>query len=93
VEFSLRYRLSETLITLFTINASIFERYQTLIFNGVKVLEWWIRKAERSLCSGQVHPSLQYPNWGEAPKFSNIRQGLPAGVEAAEWYSRYWDYR
>jgi hypothetical protein len=29
--FFLRYRLSETLITLLTINASTFERYQTLI--------------------------------------------------------------
>jgi hypothetical protein len=30
VEFSLRYRLSETLITLLTINASTFERYQMI---------------------------------------------------------------
>jgi len=28
VEFPLRYRLSETVITLLTINASTFERYQ-----------------------------------------------------------------
>ena len=31
VKFSLRYRLSETLITLLTINASTFERYQFLL--------------------------------------------------------------
>jgi hypothetical protein len=31
VEFPLRYRLSETLITLLTINASTFERYQFLL--------------------------------------------------------------
>ncbi len=30
VEFLLRYRLSETLITLLTINASTFERYQPI---------------------------------------------------------------
>jgi len=29
--FLLRYRLSETLITLLTINASTFERYQTIL--------------------------------------------------------------
>ena len=30
MEFPLRYRLSETLITLLTINASTFERYPTI---------------------------------------------------------------
>jgi len=46
VEFSLRYRLSETLITLLTINASTFERYQmigereglSLAFFGIRIL-------------------------------------------------------
>jgi len=43
VEFFLRYRLSETLITLLTINASTFERYQklkdfTINFNFEEVL-------------------------------------------------------
>ena len=33
MEFFLRYRLSETLITLLTINASTFERYQNIKTN------------------------------------------------------------
>jgi hypothetical protein len=36
VEFFLRYRLSETLITLLTINASTFERYQEILSAGTQ---------------------------------------------------------
>jgi len=39
VEFSLRYRLSETLITLLTINASTFERYQNITPSSVNTQE------------------------------------------------------
>jgi len=39
VEFFLRYRLSETLITLFTINAATFERYQNITPSFVNTQE------------------------------------------------------
>jgi len=50
VEFFMRYRLSETLITLLTINASTFECYQNITPSSVNIQE----KTENIFLPGTV---------------------------------------